>query len=38
MLYETATAFAGALYGIDPFNQPGVELGKKLTREILAKK
>ena len=37
MLYETATAFAGALYEIDPFNQPGVELGKKLTREILSK-
>ncbi len=35
MLYEVATAFAGALYEIDPFNQPGVELGKKLTREIL---
>jgi len=37
MLYETATAFAGALYDINPFNQPGVELGKKLTREILSK-
>ncbi|MBT3182690.1 MAG: glucose-6-phosphate isomerase [Deltaproteobacteria bacterium] len=35
MLYELATAYAGALYGIDPFNQPGVELGKKLTKEIL---
>jgi glucose-6-phosphate isomerase len=38
MLYETATAFAGALYGINPFDQPGVELGKRLTREILEKK
>lgn len=37
MLYETATAFAGALYEINPFNQPGVELGKKITREILSK-
>ncbi len=37
MLYETATAFAGALYEINPFDQPGVELGKKLTREILSK-
>lgn len=37
MLYEIATAIAGACYGIDPFNQPGVELGKKLTREILTK-
>ena len=37
MVYEIATAFAGALYKIDPFNQPGVELGKVLTREILLK-
>ena len=36
MVYEIATALAGALYGINPFNQPGVELGKKLTREILS--
>ncbi|MFH1829164.1 MAG: glucose-6-phosphate isomerase [Pseudomonadota bacterium] len=36
MLYEAATAFAGALYNINPFDQPGVELGKKLTREILS--
>ena len=35
MLYELATVYAGALYDIDPFNQPGVELGKKLTKEIL---
>ena len=35
MLYELATVYAGALYGINPFNQPGVELGKKLTKEIL---
>ncbi len=35
MLYEIATAFAGALYNFDPFTQPGVELGKKLTKEIL---
>lgn len=37
MLYEIATAFAGALSGINPFDQPGVELGKKLTREILSR-
>ncbi|MFQ5508072.1 MAG: glucose-6-phosphate isomerase [Leptospirillia bacterium] len=30
-LYEVATAFAGGLYGIDPFDQPGVEQGKVLT-------
>lgn len=35
MLYEIATAFAGALYGINPFDQPGVELGKRLAREML---
>ncbi len=29
--YEVATAFAGGLYDIDPFDQPGVELGKVLT-------
>lgn len=37
MCYEIATAFAGALYKINPFDQPGVELGKKLTREFLLK-
>ena len=37
MLYEIATAFAGALSEINPFDQPGVELGKKLTREILSR-
>ena len=35
MLYEAACAYTGALMNIDPFNQPGVELGKKLTKEIL---
>ncbi len=36
MFYEIYTAFSGALSGVNPFNQPGVELGKKLTKEILA--
>lgn len=31
MFFQVATGFAGAWYGIDPFNQPGVELGKRLT-------
>ncbi|MBI5137782.1 MAG: glucose-6-phosphate isomerase [Nitrospirae bacterium] len=31
MLFEIMTAFAGGLYGIDPFDQPGVERGKVLT-------
>lgn len=31
MLFEMATIYAGQLYGVDPLNQPGVELGKQLT-------
>jgi glucose-6-phosphate isomerase len=31
MFYQIATGYAGAWYGIDPFDQPGVELGKQLT-------
>jgi glucose-6-phosphate isomerase len=31
MFYQIATGYAGVWYGIDPFDQPGVELGKKLT-------
>ena len=31
MFYQLATGYAGAWYGIDPFDQPGVELGKQLT-------
>lgn len=38
MTYEIATAFAGALYNVNPFDQPGVELGKTLTKERLLKK
>ncbi|MCG8557300.1 MAG: glucose-6-phosphate isomerase [Proteobacteria bacterium] len=30
-LYEAATAFAGELYGVNTFDQPGVELGKRLA-------
>ncbi|HYD48129.1 MAG TPA: hypothetical protein VEB21_07275 [Terriglobales bacterium] len=30
-LFEVATVFAGGLYRIDPFNQPGVEESKRLT-------
>lgn len=37
MLYQIQTAITGRLYGINPFDQPGVELSKKLTREILSK-
>lgn len=35
MMYEVACAYCGALMNVNPFNQPGVELGKKLTKEIL---
>jgi glucose-6-phosphate isomerase len=31
VLLEAATAFAGPLYGVDPFDQPGVEEAKRLT-------
>jgi glucose-6-phosphate isomerase len=31
MFFEVATGYAGVWYGIDPFDQPGVELGKRLT-------
>jgi glucose-6-phosphate isomerase len=30
MFYQLVTGFAGVWYGIDPFDQPGVELGKRL--------
>ena len=31
MFFQLATGYAGVWYGIDPFDQPGVELGKQLT-------
>jgi glucose-6-phosphate isomerase len=31
MFFQLATGYAGVFYGVDPFDQPGVELGKKLT-------
>ena len=31
MFYQLAAGYAGVWYGIDPFDQPGVELGKRLT-------
>lgn len=34
---EAAIAYLGYLFKIDPFNQPGVERGKKITTEILQK-
>jgi glucose-6-phosphate isomerase len=37
MLLEIATVYAGALYGVDPLDQPGVELGKRLTYGLLGR-
>ncbi len=37
MLLEIATAYAGNLYGIDAFNQPGVELGKQFAYALLGR-
>ena len=34
--WEYATAIAGAVLGIDPFDQPNVEEAKDLTRKVLA--
>ena len=31
MFFQLATGYAGVWYGINPFDQPGVELGKRLT-------
>lgn len=35
--WEVATAIAGAVLGIDPFDQPNVEEAKELTRDLLAR-
>ena len=37
MLFQIATVYAGALYGVDPLNQPGVELSKQLTYGLLGR-
>ncbi|MEO8208238.1 MAG: glucose-6-phosphate isomerase [Chloroflexota bacterium] len=34
--WEVATAIAGVVLGIDPFDQPNVEEAKELTRHVLA--
>jgi glucose-6-phosphate isomerase len=36
-LYEVTTSFAGALFGINPYDQPAVELGKKATFALMGK-
>jgi glucose-6-phosphate isomerase len=35
--WEVATAIAGIVLGIDPFDQPNVEEAKQLTRDVLAR-
>ena len=37
MFLEIATAYAGDLYGVDAFNQPGVELGKQFAYAMLGR-
>ena len=37
MLLQIATVYAGGLYGVDPLDQPGVELGKQLTYGIIGR-
>ena len=37
MMLEIATAYAGQLYGVDAFNQPGVELGKQFAYALLGR-
>ncbi len=37
MVLQIATVYAGALYGVDPLDQPGVELGKVLTYGLMGR-
>lgn len=37
MLLEIATAYAGELYGVNAFDQPGVELGKRFTYALFGR-
>jgi glucose-6-phosphate isomerase len=37
MMMQIATVYAGGLYGIDPLDQPGVELGKQFTYGIMGR-
>ena len=36
-LFEVTTSFAGALFGINPYDQPAVELGKQATFALMGK-
>jgi glucose-6-phosphate isomerase len=37
MFFEVATIYAGALYDVNPLDQPGVELGKQFTYAMLGR-
>lgn len=37
MMLQVATVYAGALYEVDPLDQPGVELGKQLTYGLMGR-
>ena len=37
MLFQIATVYAGAMYGVDPLDQPGVELSKRLTYGLMGR-
>ena len=37
MMLQIATVYAGALYEVNPLDQPGVELGKQLTYGLLGR-
>lgn len=37
MLLEIATSFGGELYGVNPYDQPGVEAGKRYTCGLLGR-
>ncbi|MFI5228939.1 MAG: glucose-6-phosphate isomerase [Gemmatimonadales bacterium] len=37
MLLEIATVYAGEMYGVNPLDQPGVELGKQFTYAMLGR-
>jgi glucose-6-phosphate isomerase len=38
MFLQLATGYAGVWYNVDPFDQPGVELGKRLTFAAMGRK
>jgi glucose-6-phosphate isomerase len=37
MMLQVATVYAGALYNVDPLDQPGVELGKQLAYGLMGR-